>query len=403
MPQSRIDVIDALRGFALAGVGLVHFLDRFAGGMVKEGTVAAIDHGPLDLLFRGLLWVSFGKFFALFSLLYGVSFGLMRRSAGEADAAFEARLLWRAVILAGFGLLHQCFYRGDILLVYASLTPLLVVLYRMPARWLLGVAALCFLSVPRLVSFALWGEGPTVGPAPVLDPAHPYAADYTELLRGGSFVDLARVHLTSGLALKADLYLGILGRYAYTFGYFLTGLWLVRTGVFRNSDILSRYGKLLTRTALTLLGGATALMLLLFSQVAQPIDWSGWLPVVALNVYDWTNVAVAALLLVWFVDRYRTGGGRRVLSLFVPYGRMALTNYVGMSVIGTFLLFDWGAGFFFELRTSQLALVAVAVIAVQMAASALWLSYFRHGPLEWVWRSLTDLRGARLRLATVNT
>ncbi|PPK87241.1 uncharacterized protein CLV84_0178 [Neolewinella xylanilytica] len=396
-PKPRIQLVDALRGFALAGVGLVHFLEGFAGGLLAPGAAEAADHGLIDLAFRGLLWMSFGKFFALFSILFGVSFTLMRRSGGDAPG-FRRRFLWRSVILAGIGLVHQLFYRGDILLVYASLSPLLLLVHRLPTRWLAGIIAVCFLGLPRLLAFAIGGEGPAFGPAPVLDPTHPYAAAYTGLLQNGSFTALAREHLTGGLGLKADLYLGILGRYYYTFGYFLVGLLLGRAGMLGDSHRLLRYRRPLKRYALGLLTVGTLLMLALFSQVGQPIDWSGWLPVVALNFYDWTNVAVTALILLGFVSAYQSGAGRRVLALFAPYGRMALTNYVGLSLIGTFLLFDWGLGGFGAVRTHQLALLAAWVVAAQMAGSAWWLTRFRYGPLEWIWRSFTYRKIQPLRL-----
>ena len=145
------------------------------------------------------------------------------------------------------------------------------------------------------------------------------------------------------------------------------------------------------RWSLGLLVVSSVLMMVLFSQVSQPIDWSQWLSVLALNFYDWTNVAGAALILLGFLACYRTSAGARVLSLFAPYGRMALTNYVLLSMIGTFLLFDYGLGLFTVLRIHQLALLAAVVIIGQMAFSAYWLSHFRYGPLEWVWRSLTYL------------
>ena len=391
MKRPRIEAIDALRGLALAGVGLVHFLERFAGGLLGDGPADFLDHGWVDTLFRGVLWLSFGKFFALFSVLFGVSFALMRRSAAERGMAFGGRYLWRTVLLAGIGLVHQCFYRGDILIMYATLGPLLLLFDRLPTRYLVATALIFLIGLPRLLSFAVWGEGPVVGNVPVLDAAHPYAAAYTQLLREGSFAELARVHLGSAMALKFDLYLGILGRYYYTFAYFLIGLALGRSRVFTRGGLRPSRQRSLMRWSLGLLAVSGVLMMVLFSRVSQPIDWSQWLSVLALNFYDWTNVAGAALILLGFLACYRTAAGARVLALFAPYGRMALTNYVLLSVIGTFLLFDYGLGLFTVLRIHQLALLAVVVIVGQMAFSAYWLSHFRYGPLEWVWRSLTYL------------
>ncbi|MGB3801292.1 MAG: DUF418 domain-containing protein, partial [Lewinella sp.] len=213
----------------------------------------------------------------------------------------------------------------------------------------------------------------------------------------------ARQHLGAGLGLKADLYLGILGRYYYTFAYFLVGVVLGRAQVFRYPERLLCHRKRINRYALGLLAVGTVLMLVLFSQVPLPIEWTGWLPVIALNVYDWTNVSVGVLLLVLFLHQFQQPLGQKVLGAFAPYGRMALTNYVGLSVIGTFLLFDWGLGGFTFLRTHQLAYIGLAVIAGQMVGSALWLSQFRYGPLEWLWRSLTYGKVQAFRIPTGRT
>lgn len=84
----------------------------------------------------------------------------------------------------------------------------------------------------------------------------------------------------------------------------------------------------------------------------------------------------------------------RVLQrTFAPVGRMALTNYVGQSVI-CMLVFR-GAGLALGGPTLYLPL-GVGIYVVQLALSRLWLTRFNFGPLEWVWRMLTY--GSRVAL-----
>jgi len=95
------------------------------------------------------------------------------------------------------------------------------------------------------------------------------------------------------------------------------------------------------------------------------------------------------IYIVLFTMLFKKGKGEKFLRKFAPYGRMALTNYVFQSIVFTFLLFGWGFGLIGELRQLHTFLIALVFIALQMWLSKLWLRYFKYGPLEWLWRSLT--------------
>jgi uncharacterized protein len=81
--------------------------------------------------------------------------------------------------------------------------------------------------------------------------------------------------------------------------------------------------------------------------------------------------------------------GRRVVSMFAPVGRMTLTNYLMHSVICILLSYGFGLGLWWRVRASRAMAIAAAIVVVQLPVSALWLSRFRFGPVEWVWRRLT--------------
>jgi uncharacterized protein len=92
-----------------------------------------------------------------------------------------------------------------------------------------------------------------------------------------------------------------------------------------------------------------------------------------------------------------TNWGARLLSPLRHAGRMALTNYLGASVIGTLYFSGYGMGHYGEVsRAGQVLFVAV-VFAAQLAFSAWWLSKFRYGPMEWLWRAITYRQWPRMR------
>jgi uncharacterized protein len=94
---------------------------------------------------------------------------------------------------------------------------------------------------------------------------------------------------------------------------------------------------------------------------------------------------------------YRSGLFPGLLARLAAVGRMALTNYLGTSLVCTFLFEGHGFGLYDRLSRSQLLVVVFAVWAVQLALSPLWLRHFRYGPAEWLWRSLTYGRRQPLR------
>jgi uncharacterized protein len=77
------------------------------------------------------------------------------------------------------------------------------------------------------------------------------------------------------------------------------------------------------------------------------------------------------------------------LSVFAPVGRMALTNYLSQTVVMLLIFYPYGGGLIGTTGPAAGLAIALAVFAVQMAWSRVWLMHFQFGPLEWVWRSLT--------------
>ena len=385
----RINSIDALRGFALAGVVLVHMVEQYIAGPAPEGFMEGVNGIP-DQIIQGLLQFFFsGKFFALFSILFGLSFTIQMQSAEKKNIKFGGRFIWRALLLFIIGYMHQLFYRGDILTIYAVLAPLLIPFYKIPTRWIFITAGLIFLGIPRLISYFIFGGESITGIHPMMDTNHERILAYFDTIQNGSLLQVFKANATYGMLTKIDFQLSIFGRFYYTFGYFLVGLWLGRTGIFNN---IGAHVKTIKNTMLWAIAAMLIAMVITFATfatIAQPIDNASLHFTLGMNFMDWVNISMSIIILCGFLLLYQKNVWEKRLLFFTPFGRMALTNYFMQSVIGTFLLFGWGLGYLGQIRHAYLFILGIVIIIIQSVLSKYWLQTFKYGPLEWLWRSAT--------------
>src|SRR5688572_33099382 len=123
--SDRIAVVDVLRAYALFGIVITHSVTGFLAGQPPSPDFMLF--GPLDRVVAQLEHLlTFGKFFTIFSFLFGLSFAIQMRNATQKGAGSSARFSCRLLLLAFIALVHGAFLTGDILLIYASLRLLLV-------------------------------------------------------------------------------------------------------------------------------------------------------------------------------------------------------------------------------------------------------------------------------------
>ena len=388
----RMEIVDALRGFSLAGIVIVHMIENYVAAPTPEGTMAATHQGITDNIVDGFIFLFLrGKFFALFSFLFGLSFFIQMDSAHSKGENFAGRFLWRLILLLAIGYVHHLFYRGDILTIYALLGIFLIPFYKISNKWLLGIAALFFLGLGRYFIF-LVTQGDSLFLSEPFSPDSPMIAAYFETLKNGSIQDVFYSNGTEGHLMKLDFQLGIFSRAYLTFGFFLLGLYVGKLQFFRNFMEHKKLTQKILYAALALFVVSIGLTVAVFANLGPEVTFDNWLAMLGLTAVDLNNIAMTFIILAAFVLLYRKARFAAWFSNFAPYGRMALTNYVVQSVIGTFIFFGWGLGYLGELRNIYSFLIAIVIIVVQLILSKWWLRYFRYGPLEWLWRSLTHFK-----------
>ena len=390
--KQRIQIIDALRGFSLAGIVIVHMVENYIGAPAPEVFNDAVHQGMPDYIVDGFIgFLLRGKFFALFSFLFGLSFFIQMDNAAQKNEYFGGRFLWRLILLLVIGYVHSLFYAGDILTIYAMLGVLLIPFYKIKSKWVLGCAALLFLGLGRYIVFYFTQGGNMFGNLnPMGD--DPNVLKYYTVLKEGSLIDVFSANGYYSHLNKLDFQYGIFGRGYLTFGFFLLGLYVGRIGFFKKYKESKTLVKRTWIWSLVLFLISGALMAVTFGSMGENISFDNWVAMLGLTAFDLNNVAMTFILISVFVILYKRAKPQKWLSKFAPYGRMALTNYVFQSIVGTFLLFGWGLGLIGELRNIYTFGLAILMVIIQMVLSKWWLKKFQYGPLEWLWRSATFLK-----------
>ena len=374
-PINRIDMVDALRGYALFGLFMVHCVERFE--------LHWLDPQP-DAWFDATMALFAGKAFAIFALLFGFSFATIMANERARGGDYTWRFAWRLALLLAIGTLHALVYRGDILQVLAAVGLLMIPFDRLRSdKALLGLALLLFLQLPLLARAWAAAEGAAWATA-----APRFFGDTgLAALAEGSFADVVRVNAGPGMAGKWSFYLET-GRVLEIAGLFLVGIVLQRRGLFADAAARRR-----TWLAVAMLGAiAWGFVVLAEPRLLPAPPEAGGAPMQRQAVEwltgEWRALSAMAFQVGVFVIAWRSPL-RRILAVLVPAGRMTLTLYVGQSFLAAPLLYGFGLGLWDELSHAEALLWGLAAFALQLAAAALWFRAFRYGPLEWLWRAAT--------------
>jgi uncharacterized protein len=379
----RIAALDVLRGVALFGI----FIMNMPGFTHSLFTPPPPDASGLDTL-RELLFA--GKFNLMFGLLFGIGFNLQlgrleaARPGGHATLVYARRL---AVLLA-IGLVHAALlWSGDVLVVYAVLGFALLAMRRLPDGAVLALIVACLLYPalsdavrPALLSFSTEAIG---------------AFEYEEFEASnalafgqGTFFDAVR----ETARIFAWGYTSPLGLFSYAAFYvqmatgillgFLVGRhrWVERLPALR--EPMHRAGWAALGVAL-LAGG----FWLVFGGASVEPGTSNVPAALARTV---GRAALMAFYALGVLRLLELPGPARLLRPFAFAGRMPLSNYLLQTLMASFIFYGWGLGFWG--RASPLVEVLLPIglfLAVQLPLSAWWLSRFRYGPVEYVWRRLT--------------
>lgn len=377
---SRLEVVDALRGFALLAIVLLHNLEHynvFYGDLSQVPWLARINEWATDVVY----FLFAGKAYATFSLLFGFSFYIQMRNARRRGCDFRARFAWRLLLLVGFSQLHALFYNGDILLLYAVCGFILIPASSWSNRTVLIVAAVLMLQP------YCWGKIVYA----LFNPEYidnnslfvKYAIAAEEVGRNGNMGQMLLNNIWNG-QLYSNFWQVEAGRLFQTPALFLLGMLAGRMEWFVKSEASERFW----RKALAGAVVACIPLFLLKTYVPPMISHTTVLSYYGIAVPMMYNFAFMVLLVSVFVLAWFHHGdkGYAFQRLPVAYGRMSLTNYIGQSIVGVAVYYHWGLGLYNSVGAAVSLLIGFGIFFVQLAFSRYWLSHHGQGPLERLWK-----------------
>lgn len=371
-------MIDALRGYALLGLFLVHMIEYFELFWLSPQPTAVTD--TLFLLFGG-------KAYAMFALIFGVSLFIIMNNQQQKGINFAPRFCWRLTLLLIMGLLHGLLYGGDILQILA-ITGLLL----LPCYWLNSIctfllAAFFILQGPMLIEYIIiQTQGITTYTQPLAYGMHGSVA---QVYATGSFTEVIAKNMIDGGHTKW-LFMLETGRVTTIFGMGLLGLGLSRIGFFRDTQLFSK-------TLFGSIAGCLVLALTLYFYRDNIVNAIGtlhrghsfWLISTILS-----KIMEAAMMLfsiTLFMALFVYTPARQLFMLLAPCGRMSLTIYVGQSILFVPLFYGFGAGGYTYFGQTSALIVGLGFWVIQTAACYWWFRHYHFGPLEWCWRAATWL------------
>ncbi|RHU28081.1 DUF418 domain-containing protein [Parabacteroides sp. TM07-1AC] len=380
----RIEVVDALRGFAVLAIILVHNLEHFIFPVYPD---PASQPEWLNILDEGVFSIIFslfaGKAYAIFSLLFGFTFYIQYTNQLRKGKDFGYRFLWRLLLLAGFATLNAAFFpAGDVLLLFCVVGLFLflvrkwndkavliaaVILLLQPVEWFHYIASLFNpeYTLPNLGVGAMYNE----------------VAEYT---KEGNFWNFIWGNVTLGQ--KASLFWAIgAGRFLQTAGLFMLGLLIGRKQLFVTSDNNTRFWvKALIISAILFCPLYQLKVMLYDNSDAVMIKQT-----VGVILDMWQKFAFTAVLVASFVLLYQKESFKKLTAGLRFYGKMSLTNYISQSILGAIIYFPFGLYLAPYCGYTVSLLIGFVLFLLQVSFCKWWLKGHKQGPLEGLWHKLT--------------
>ncbi len=378
---SRLHVVDALRGFALVAILLLHNLEHFDFYNLPENLptwMKTLDKGIWDTLF----FLFAGKSYAIFALLFGLTFYIQSRNQQKKGKEFNGRFVWRLFLLLLFGLFNSVFFQGDILEIYAVIGVVLVLVSKFSDKTVFWMAVVLMLQPLEWVHFLQALQHPDTKLA---DPVSwSYFGKMPDYIPGSSFVHTAIGNLTNG-KIAVMLWNYENGRFFQTASLFMLGMLAGRRSLFEVSPINKSYWTKILRMA-------TFIFIPLFLMKL-------WLPDLITGealrrpletiITSWANLAFMLVLVSGFYLLFQTDYFHKKLNIFSPIGRMSLSNYVFQSIIGSFLYYGFGLALYKYTGATYSLIIGIVFATILGLFSTWWMKRHKQGPLETLWHKAT--------------
>lgn len=381
LKSARIEIIDALRGFAIMSIMLLHNIEHFEYYNFPEffpAWLKAIDKVVWDTMF----FLFGGKSYAIFALLFGFSYYIQNENQSKKGMDFRGRFFWRMLLLLFFGIVNTAFYQGDILTLYAFLGLFLIPVTNWSNKAVFITAVILILQPlewARCIYYLINSD--YIAP-------HNLSESYYEsigyYLKNGSFIDYVVGNLTLG-KVASLLWSWENGRFFQAPALFMFGMLLGRKKLFITTETTIDFWKKVLRYSLILFIPLYFIKTYMTEMISRP-TLSNKLTIIFAS---WSNVAFMLVIVSTFILLYQKEAMNKWLIKLIPFGKMSLTNYIMQSMIGAFIYYRYGLGLFEYTGASFCIIIGFCLFIIQLSFCKWWLKSHSYGPLEYLWHKAT--------------
>ncbi len=395
--SNRIQTLDVLRGLAIFGILMVNMPLMNAPLVTILSDVKVWTDLPNQLAMGFIKLFFEGKFYVLFSLLFGYGFWLFLNKTMPEGKSVVPLYRRRVFFLLIFGIAHiVLLWPGDILVFYALMGFILIAFKKVSDRslikWAIGLILVpvllngFFVLMVFLAGFSPEGTAAmNAGFAENARRVNEIIHRALEVYPTGSFSELITMRLTE----YSMLLPGVLFFYPNVLAMFLLGQYAARKGYLQNPENhLPFFRKVFT------VGLAIGLPLNVFYgwihsfvNLSEPSVYS----FLSALIIGFGGPSLTLAYISGIILLISKGRLKYFMAKLAPVGRMALTNYLTHSIVASVLYLSYGFALYGKVNIWQGILITVAIFLIQIPLSNWWLKRFRFGPFEWLWRSLTYL------------
>lgn len=385
--NNRIEIADVLRGFAVMGITLIHFIERFSLNSHPTETCDFLIFTD-RVIWDGIFFAFSGKAYCIFALLFGFSFFIQDNSQKVKGNDFRGRFAWRLVLLFLIACVNSTLFPGEILVLYALVGYVLIAICRFSTRTIIVIAVILLLQPLEWIQIIYAFINPEFTMNAELDA--PYWEIVNTVQKEGSFLEMCKTAIWTGNIANMG-WMILHGRVTQTAGLFMIGMLIGRSNLLPYSEKNIKLWMnvfIISTIAFFPIYGLIVIFPDFISREALLVPST--LILKSISNIAFTGILFAGVILVYYLTKFRN-----VLHQLAPYGRMSLTNYLSQSLLGAFLFYNWGLGLYQYTGITVCFLMGIGVFLLQFFFCRWWLRSHRQGPLEWLWKKATWIKVGR--------
>jgi len=374
--SERVVALDMMRGFSLLGIFIVnmlafhtpfYYIDPYSWFQIPADKEA---FQWIDIIIQGSVY-------PLFAMLFGYGLMMQYEKSRERGASFTNLALRRLFVLLGFGIVHAFFiWSGDILITYAISGLMLMWLFRLSAGWLTGIALMLYF-IPNFFMALLLYLGIK------------YAPEAAVIYSGVQQIEASIVAFASGSWM--DIFTQRAADWNYANGPAIIPFILITILPYMMIGAAASKARLIQRIAqqkkswYALIG--LALGIGTYIKFLPYIQSANYFTMYVQDVFGGPLQAVAYAGIIALLCQLSLF--RKVFSPVAKAGRMSLTIYLTQSIVATTIFYSYGFGLYGKVDVMTGTWMAIGIFAIQLIFAELWLSKFKQGPVEALWKKLT--------------